>query len=61
MDERSRSAEAQVHATNLEYTLKELQRKVREHEAELDKVSRAARKTCFERTTRPNILLTLVS
>ncbi|POR36372.1 Uncharacterized protein TPAR_03418 [Tolypocladium paradoxum] len=38
MDDSSRNSEAQVYATNLEYTLKELQRKVREHEAELDKI-----------------------
>ncbi|UNI21035.1 hypothetical protein JDV02_007065 [Purpureocillium takamizusanense] len=38
MDSRTRSAEAQDYATSLEYTLKELQRKVKEHEATLDKL-----------------------
>ena len=39
MDPRTREdPEAQDYAANLEYTLKELQRKVREHEAELNKV-----------------------
>lgn len=39
MGDRSPSSEAQVYAADLEYTLKELQRKVREHETELEKVS----------------------
>lgn len=39
MDERSRRAEAQTYATSLDYTLKELQRKVREHENELEQAS----------------------
>lgn len=43
MDERSRRAEAQSYAINLDHTLKELQRKVREHEDELEKVVNQAR------------------
>lgn len=39
MDEPSRASEAQVYSANLDYTLKELQRKVKEHENELQKVS----------------------
>ena len=38
MDSRARSAEAQDYAASLEYTLKELQRKVKEHETTLNKV-----------------------
>ncbi|KAJ6445847.1 hemolysin III family channel protein [Purpureocillium lavendulum] len=38
MDSRARSAEAQDYAASLEFTLKELQRKVKEHETELDKL-----------------------
>ena len=38
MDERSQRADAQLYSTNLDYTLKELQKKVREHETELEKV-----------------------
>ncbi|KAK4088141.1 hypothetical protein Purlil1_7620 [Purpureocillium lilacinum] len=37
MDGRARSAEAQDYAASLEYTLKELQRKVKEHETTLNK------------------------
>lgn len=40
MDDRSRnSSEAQAHATNIDHTLKELQRKVREYEAQLNEVA----------------------
>lgn len=40
MDDRSRnSSEAQAHATNIDHTLKELQRKVREYEAQLIEVT----------------------
>lgn len=40
MDDRSRNnSEAQSHATNIDHTLKELQRKVREHEAQLSEVA----------------------
>jgi hypothetical protein len=39
MDEAPRASEAQVYGANLDYTLKELQRKVKEHENELKKVS----------------------
>ncbi|GJN73175.1 hypothetical protein VFPFJ_03591 [Purpureocillium lilacinum] len=38
MDGRARSAEAQDYAASLEYTLKELQRKVKEHETTLNKL-----------------------
>ncbi|OAQ72709.1 centromere-associated protein K domain-containing protein [Pochonia chlamydosporia 170] len=38
MDESSRATEADVYAANLEFTLKELQRKVRDHQAELEKI-----------------------
>lgn len=39
MEDRPRSSsEAQAHATNIDHTLKELQRKVREYEAQLDEV-----------------------
>ena len=31
--------ESQAHAASMDYTLKELQRKLREHETELEKVS----------------------
>ncbi|KAL7925032.1 hypothetical protein ACQKWADRAFT_284842 [Trichoderma austrokoningii] len=42
MDDRSRnSAEAQSHATNIDHTLKELQRKVREYEAQLSELRSA--------------------
>lgn len=33
------NVEAQAYSANLDYTLKELQRKVREHESELERVS----------------------
>jgi flagellar biosynthesis chaperone FliJ len=40
MDDRSRnSSEAQSHATAIDHTLKELQRKVREYEAQLNEVA----------------------
>ncbi|CAM1506725.1 Fc.00g063660.m01.CDS01 [Cosmosporella sp. VM-42] len=38
MDGRSQRADAQLYSTNLDYTLKELQKKVREHETELEKI-----------------------
>lgn len=38
MDETTHRAEAQLYNTNLDYTLKELQKKVSEHEEELRKV-----------------------
>ncbi|KAF5125821.1 hypothetical protein E5D57_010511 [Metarhizium anisopliae] len=37
MDDGSRATEADVYAANLSFTLKELQRKVRDHQADLDK------------------------
>ncbi|KAG6045620.1 hypothetical protein E4U39_002136 [Claviceps sp. Clav50 group G5] len=36
MDEQSRDAETDIYAANLDYTLRELQRKVREHQEELN-------------------------
>lgn len=39
MDDRSRSSEAEVYSANLDFTLKELQSKVRDHQAELERVS----------------------
>ena len=39
MDSRTQDPDARQHAVAVEYTLKELQRKISEHEAELDKVS----------------------
>lgn len=41
MDNGSRRAEEQAYSANLDYTLKELQRKVKEHEDELQRVRRA--------------------
>ncbi|TFA98557.1 hypothetical protein CCMA1212_009758 [Trichoderma ghanense] len=42
MEDRPRSSsEAQAHATNIDHTLKELQRKVREYEAQLDELRSA--------------------
>ncbi|KAL7789463.1 hypothetical protein V8C37DRAFT_386610 [Trichoderma ceciliae] len=42
MDDRSRNnADAQAHATNIDHTLKELQRKVREYEAQLSELRSA--------------------
>ncbi|KAL6873215.1 hypothetical protein J3F83DRAFT_732492 [Trichoderma novae-zelandiae] len=42
MEDRPRSSsEAQAHATNIDHTLKELQRKVREYEAQLDELHSA--------------------
>ncbi|KAH7163264.1 hypothetical protein B0J13DRAFT_518497 [Dactylonectria estremocensis] len=38
MNERSQGAEAQLYTANLDHTLKELQKKVREHENELQKL-----------------------
>lgn len=38
MDERLRATDADVYAANLDFTLKELQRKVRDHQADLEKV-----------------------
>ncbi|PNY28159.1 Uncharacterized protein TCAP_01918 [Tolypocladium capitatum] len=45
MDDASRNSEAQVYAVDLEYTLKELQRKVREHETELERIRTAQEET----------------
>ncbi|UKZ79513.1 hypothetical protein TrVFT333_007268 [Trichoderma virens FT-333] len=46
MDDRSRnSSEAQAHATNIDHTLKELQRKVREYEAQLNELRSAELQT----------------
>ena len=42
MDGESRGAEQQAYAANLDYTLKELQRKVKEYDDELERVRRAA-------------------
>lgn len=39
MDANPRVSEADVYAANLDYTLKELQRKIDEHQAELQRVS----------------------
>ncbi|KND90126.1 hypothetical protein TOPH_05244 [Tolypocladium ophioglossoides CBS 100239] len=44
-DDRSPNSEAQVYAANLEYSLKELQRKVREHETELEKIRSTQKET----------------
>lgn len=53
MDDVSRATEADVYAANLSYTLQELQRKVRDHQAKLDKVS-------FRRVIRaPSTMLSL--
>ncbi|KAG8421547.1 hypothetical protein J3458_003418 [Metarhizium acridum] len=41
MDDGSRATEADVYAANLSFTLKELQRKVREHQSELEKIRAA--------------------
>lgn len=50
MDDRSRNnSEAQSHATNIDHTLKELQRKVREYEAQLSEVA-----TILERSPDSN-------
>ncbi|KAG5997100.1 hypothetical protein E4U43_002725 [Claviceps pusilla] len=38
MDEESRNSETDIYAANLDYTLRELQRKVREHQAELERL-----------------------
>ena len=38
----SRQSDAQVHISKLDYTLRELTRKVQEHEKELEKASRDA-------------------
>ncbi|KAK5990880.1 hypothetical protein PT974_09155 [Cladobotryum mycophilum] len=38
MEDRARNSDAQVYVANLEYTLKELQRKVREHEDKLNEL-----------------------
>ncbi|KAG6004204.1 hypothetical protein E4U21_001312 [Claviceps maximensis] len=38
MDEESRNSETDVYAANLDYTLRELQRKVREHQTELERL-----------------------
>ncbi|KAL6886636.1 hypothetical protein HDV57DRAFT_396103 [Trichoderma longibrachiatum] len=46
MEDRPRSSsEAQAHATNIDHTLKELQRKVREYEAQLDELRSAEHPT----------------
>ncbi|KAM0260476.1 hypothetical protein ACHAQJ_002708 [Trichoderma viride] len=46
MDDRSRNnSEAQSHATNIDHTLKELQRKVREYEAQLSEAKHEAPST----------------
>lgn len=42
MEDAPRAAEEQAYAANLDYTLKELQRKVKEHDDELERVRRAA-------------------
>jgi hypothetical protein len=39
MADEARDPDAQRHATNLNYTVRELQRKISEHEKELEKVS----------------------
>ena len=39
MDTGVRDAESQAYNANLDYTLKELQKKVQEHQKELDQVS----------------------
>lgn len=41
MDDRSRSSEAEVYSANLDFTLKELQSKVRDHQAELERLRSA--------------------
>ncbi|KHN95353.1 uncharacterized protein MAM_06857 [Metarhizium album ARSEF 1941] len=41
MDESSRATEADVYAANLDFTVRELQRKVRDHQAELEKIRAA--------------------
>ncbi|KAG5973682.1 hypothetical protein E4U55_000333 [Claviceps digitariae] len=38
MDQEARNSEIDVYAANLDYTLRELQRKVREHQAELERL-----------------------
>ncbi|KZZ95941.1 hypothetical protein AAL_04237 [Moelleriella libera RCEF 2490] len=38
MDEQLRASEADVYAASLDFTLKELQRKLRDHQAELDRI-----------------------
>lgn len=45
MNERSHGAEAQLYTANLDHTLKELQKKIREHENELQKVSQLSDET----------------
>lgn len=46
MDDASRSTEPQAYSANLDYTLKELQRKVQEHEEELRRVSWTQSSVC---------------
>ncbi|KAG6040477.1 hypothetical protein E4U41_000420 [Claviceps citrina] len=43
MDEQSRTSETDVYAANLDFTLRELQRKVRHHQAELERLRSAQR------------------
>lgn len=50
MDERSRATDADVYAANLDFTLKELQRKVRDHQAELEKVCSDAPSTPYSKS-----------
>ncbi|TWU77955.1 hypothetical protein ED733_005678 [Metarhizium rileyi] len=55
MDETSRATEADVYAANLDFTLKELQRKVREHQSELEKVSADTFLQKSHEPTRPTL------
>lgn len=55
MDDVSRATEADVYAANLSYTLQELQRKVRDHQAKLDKVS--FRRVIRAPSTMPSLTL----
>lgn len=47
MDEQLRASEADVYAASLDFTLKELQRKLRDHQAELDRVRTHASRVVF--------------
>lgn len=48
MDASSRGLEEQEYTANLDYTLKELQSKVKQHEDELERVSNAPINITFE-------------
>ncbi|PTB39670.1 uncharacterized protein TrAFT101_007553 [Trichoderma asperellum] len=59
MDDRSRNnSEAQSHATNIDHTLKELQRKVREYEAQLSELRSAEYKAPSTAAGQAQILKT---